>query len=65
MSINDLDPVLRGKLRKFADDSKLKRPADSLKGRDTLQRDLDKLESCAITNCVKFNKDKFQILHQG
>lgn len=41
--INDLDAGLKGILRKFAKDTKLRRTADSLEGREALQRDLDKL----------------------
>ena len=38
---------------------------DSLKGREALQRDLDRLESWAITNRMKFIKSKHNILHLG
>ncbi|KAJ7410299.1 hypothetical protein BTVI_53883 [Pitangus sulphuratus] len=42
--INDLDAGLQGILSKFADNTKLRGAADSLEGREALQRDLEKLE---------------------
>ncbi|PKU46665.1 acetylserotonin o-methyltransferase [Limosa lapponica baueri] len=45
---------------KVADDT-----TDSIEGVEALQRDLDRIEYWAVTNCMKFNKDKTQILHLG
>ena len=50
-------------LSKFANDTKLGGTVDSLECRETLKRDLDRLESLAITISMKFNKSKCQILH--
>lgn len=44
-------------LSKFADYAKLGRAVDSLEGRETLQGDLDRLESQAIINHMKLNMD--------
>ena len=63
--INDLDVGLEGVLSKFEDDTNLGGAADSIEGREALKRDLDKLKSWAITNSMKFNKKKCQILHLG
>ncbi|RMC04336.1 hypothetical protein DUI87_19155 [Hirundo rustica rustica] len=60
--INNLNVGLEAILSKFADDTKLTGAVDSFKSREALQRDLDKLEVWAITNCMKFNKVKCQIL---
>ncbi|KAJ7415951.1 hypothetical protein WISP_75089 [Willisornis vidua] len=48
--INDLDAGLEGILSKFADDTKLGGAVASLKGKEDLQRDLDKSEAWTITN---------------
>lgn len=62
--INDLNIGLEGILGKFAGKTKLGGDVDSMEGGgQALQRDLDKLGNWAITNCLKFNKSKFQILH--
>ncbi|KAJ7427098.1 rna-directed dna polymerase from mobile element jockey-like [Willisornis vidua] len=63
--INGLDTGLEGILSKFADDTKLGRPVESLEVRDALQRDVNKLKDWAITSHVKFNKGKCRILHLG
>lgn len=52
-------------MSKFVDDTKLGGAVDSIKDDEALQRDLDKLESLAISNNMEFNKSKCQILHLG
>ena len=52
-------------LSKFADDTKLGGAVASTEGGEGLQRDVDKLENWASTNCMKYNKNKCQILHLG
>lgn len=60
--INYLDSRTYWTLGKFANDTKLG-VVDSRV--EALQRDLERLESCAIINHMKFNKSKSQILHLG
>lgn len=50
--INDLDTAVEGTLSKSANDTRLGGLADSLEGRQTLQRDLNRWEHLAITNCA-------------
>lgn len=52
-------------MSKFADDTKLGAAVDSIEVGEDLQRDLDKLESWAITICMKMNKSKCLILQLG
>jgi len=63
--INHLDGGLEGVLSKFAVGTKLGGAVvvDSIKDGDTLQKDLDKLESRTVTNHVNFNKSGCCILH--
>lgn len=57
--ITNLDAGLEGMLSQFAGSTKLGGAVNSLKGREALQRDPDKLDRWGITNHVKFNKGRW------
>ncbi|GAB0199230.1 mitochondrial enolase superfamily member 1 [Grus japonensis] len=63
--VGDMNSGIECTLSKFDDDTKLCGVADTLEGRDAIQRDLDRLERCARENCMKFNKAKCKVLHVG
>ena len=63
--VGDVDSVVERTLSKCANNAKPSGAVDMLKGRDTIQRDPDRLERWAHVNLTKFNKAKCKVLQVG
>ena len=63
--VGNMDSGISGGLSNSVDDTKLSGEADTLEGRDDIQRDLDRLEKWTHANLMKFSKAKCKVLHLG
>lgn len=63
--LNDTNSGIRCIHSKFVDDTKVSGSAGTLKGRDAIQRDLDRLKRRVHVNTMRFNKTKCKLLYVG
>ncbi|GAB0184585.1 mitochondrial enolase superfamily member 1 [Grus japonensis] len=63
--VGNMDSGIKCSLSKFADNTKLCGAANTLEGRDAIQRDLYRLERWVRVNLMNFSKAKCNILHMG
>jgi len=63
--IGDMDSGFERTLSKFSDDTKLCGVVDKPRGRDDIQRELDRLERWARVNFMKFIKVKCKVLRMS
>ncbi|CAM4619647.1 unnamed protein product [Caretta caretta] len=63
--INDMEKGVNSEVAKFADDTKLIKIVKTKAGCEELQKDLTKLSDWATKWQMKFNVDKYKIMHIG
>ena len=62
--VSNMDSEIECTLSKLAEDTKLSGKVDTLERRNTIQRDLDRLERGAHPNLIKLNKAKCKTQHR-
>ena len=63
--INDINDGIECTLSKFVDYTKLSSAADTVEGKDAIQRDLNRPERWTQVHLVRFNTAKCEVLHMG
>ena len=63
--VSDMDSGIECNLSKSADNTKLCGLVNMLERTDAIQRNIDRLESWACANLMRFNKVKCKVLHLG
>jgi len=63
--VGDMNCGTECTLSKLANDTKMCGVVNTVEGRKTIQRDLDRLEKWACVNIMKFNNTKYKVLHMG
>lgn len=61
--ISDLDEGIQCTISKFDDETKLGGVADTPEGCAAVQQELDRMESWAEKNLMRFNKSRCRVLH--
>jgi len=63
--INDIDTNLINNILKFADDTKIWGRVDSDDERNSMQNDINTLETWSCNNDMPFNVNKCKVMHLG
>ena len=62
--INDLPTGIKSKINIFAYDTKMASRIDTFEDEEIVNDDLEALQNWSITNGMKFNVDKYSVMHR-